>query len=135
MTGQATNKPARRLNLTSAHDWLNNHTRLGGLFEMFSLGSLFGSLLGHYSSKQTQIQVITRKLETRKTPIKTGTREQVGTYAKTLPISAKPLFIGSIPIAASKTCSTIASQKPKLPTSWLFHAYVCCRTDSMRFQW
>ncbi len=49
--------------------------------------------------------------------------------------SAKPLFIGSIPIAASKTCSTIASQKPKLPTSWLFHAYVCCRTDSMRFQW
>jgi len=57
--------------------------------------------LGHYSSKQTQIQVIRRKLETRKSPIKMSTREQVGTYAKTLSISAKPLFIGSIPIAAS----------------------------------
>jgi len=34
-------------------------------------------------------------------PIKMATREQIGTYAKTLPISAKPLFIGSIPIAAS----------------------------------
>jgi len=36
-----------------------------------------------------------------------STREQAGTYAKTLPISAKPLFIGSIPIAASNLSNNL----------------------------
>jgi len=45
-------------------------------------------------------------------PIKMPTREQIGTYTKTLPISAKPLFIGSIPIAASKILpNTVLSQR------------------------
>jgi len=36
-----------------------------------------------------------------------ATTEQIGTYAKTLPISAKPLFIGSIPIAASSLINNL----------------------------
>ncbi len=60
-----------------------------------------GSLLGHYQSQQARIWLIMRKQEMSDALIKMSTREQVGTYAKTLSISAKPLFIGSIPIAAS----------------------------------
>jgi len=35
------------------------------------------------------------------TPTKMAPREQIGTAAKTRAVPAKPLFIGSIPIAAS----------------------------------
>jgi hypothetical protein len=35
------------------------------------------------------------------TPTKMGRGEQIGTRARTRLVSAKPLFIGSIPIAAS----------------------------------
>ena len=40
------------------------------------------------------------------TPINIGSREQVGPCANALPVSAKPLFIGSIPIAASNESFT-----------------------------
>ena len=41
-------------------------------------------------------------VEMSKTPIRVSIRQQVRTCAKGFPETAKPLFIGSIPIAASK---------------------------------
>jgi hypothetical protein len=46
--------------------------------------------------------VITRELKRGETSMKLSGKEQIGTGAKSLAETAKPLFIGSIPIAASK---------------------------------
>jgi hypothetical protein len=54
-----------------------------------------------------------------------GTREQIGTSAKTLCVSAKPLFIGSIPIAASKTSVIVREYSLHGLVSQLCHAKTC----------
>jgi hypothetical protein len=88
-----------------------------------------GSLLGHYQSQQAGIRLIMRKHETLERPTRIGTREQIGTCAKTYAISAKPLFIGSIPIAASKSYSYFTSGRP-VDRSVLYHTCITTLLDS-----
>jgi len=48
--------------------------------------------------------------------------ESSATCANSLFDSAKPLFIGSIPIAASKPAQRLVLEKAKLPTRRLFQS-------------
>jgi hypothetical protein len=51
--------------------------------------------------------VITRELKRGETSMKLSGKEQIGTGAKSLAETAKPLFIGSIPIAASNLLNNL----------------------------
>jgi hypothetical protein len=62
--------------------------------------------VGHYWSKQTRIWVILSKLEFQRTQWKRTQRNTREHAQKGSPPLQKPLFIGSIPIAASKLLNT-----------------------------
>jgi hypothetical protein len=63
----------------------------------------------HYYATVIQIQVNTRTVGMLKRPINAHVRAHSRTSENKLSKSAKPLFIGSIPIAASKSFNNLQS--------------------------
>ncbi len=68
---------------------------------MKSKGSFLVSLLYHYYATLAQIQVNMRTVQVLKGQISTNVRAHPRTLKNRPTKTAKPLFIGSIPIAAS----------------------------------